>query len=62
MLVRPRCAQCTNRASWLVRLYLHGPGEGRKVDLCGTHVKPFRAQRCCHEWTVTDLARVAYIG
>lgn len=62
MLVRPRCAQCTNNARWLVRLFLHEKGEGRKVDLCGRHVKPFRLQRKTLEWTVTDLARVAYIG
>lgn len=60
MFVRPRCAQCTNIASWLVRLFLHGPGKGCKVDVCGIHVKPFRAQRICVEWTVTDLARVSY--
>lgn len=60
MLVRPRCVQCTNTANWLVRLFLHEQGQGRRVDLCGTHVKPFRVQRRCLEWTVTDLARVTY--
>lgn len=62
MLVRPRCAQCTNTAKWKISLFLHAPGEGKQVCFCGIHVKPFRAQRICVEWTVTDVARLAYIG
>ena len=61
MLVRPRCAQCTNTAKWKVRLYLHEHGEGKQVDLCGGHVKPFKAQRCCPAWTVLSTARLVYI-
>lgn len=60
MFVRPRCAQCTNIARWQVRLFLHQPGEGKQVCLCGIHVRPFRARRKTFEWTVTDLARVVY--
>ena len=42
MLVRPRCAQCTNTARWKVRLYLHEQGESKQVEFCGCHVKPFK--------------------
>jgi hypothetical protein len=60
MLVRPRCAQCTNTARWKLHLYLHKSGEGKQVCFCGTHVKPFRAQRTTLEWTVTATVRLVY--
>lgn len=60
MFVRPRCVQCTNRASWKVHLYIHDPGEARQMDMCGCHVKPFRQRRLTAAWTVVDLTRVVY--